>query len=109
MKHEDSKDVILDPSIDSSVYTENEEPYDSEFANKHHYITSSVFIQLAKIKMATNAFSIKVLRVGLGLRVGNAVPGPEIVRHSISPISMAEAILQTYSSENNSPSSCRVH
>ena len=40
-KHKDSKDVIFDPSINFSVYTEDEETYDREFANKHHYIPSS--------------------------------------------------------------------
>ena len=40
-KHKDSKDVIFDPSINFSVYTEDEEPYDREFANKYHYIPSS--------------------------------------------------------------------
>ena len=40
-KHKDSKDVIFDPSINFSVYTEDEEPYDREFQNKHHYIPTS--------------------------------------------------------------------
>ena len=39
-KHKDRKDVIFDPSINFSVYTEDEEPYDGEFANTHHYIPS---------------------------------------------------------------------
>ena len=34
-KHKDSKDVIFDPSINFSVYTEDE--VCTEFANTHHY------------------------------------------------------------------------
>ena len=40
MKHKESKDVIFDPTINSSVYTEDEEPYDREFVNTDHYIPS---------------------------------------------------------------------
>ena len=38
LQHRDSKDVIFDPSINFSVYTDNEEPYDREFKNPDHYI-----------------------------------------------------------------------
>ena len=37
-KYKDSKNVIFDPSINFSVYTENEEPYDREFENTDHYV-----------------------------------------------------------------------
>ena len=37
-KERESKDVIFDPTIDFRVYTENEEPYDREFANTDHYV-----------------------------------------------------------------------
>ena len=37
-RHKDSKDVIFDPTINFSVYTDNEEPYDREFVNTDHYI-----------------------------------------------------------------------
>ena len=38
MRHKDSKDVIFDPTINFSVYTADEEPYDREFVNTDHYI-----------------------------------------------------------------------
>ena len=38
MKHKESEDVIFDPTINFSVYTEDEEPYDREFVNTVHYI-----------------------------------------------------------------------
>ena len=38
MKYKDSKNVIFDPTINFSVYTENEEPYDREFDNVDHYV-----------------------------------------------------------------------
>ena len=38
MKHKESKDVIFGPTINFSVYTEDEEPYDREFVNTDHYI-----------------------------------------------------------------------
>ena len=38
MKHKESKDVIFDPTINFSVYTEDEEPYDREFVNTDHNI-----------------------------------------------------------------------
>ena len=37
-KIKDSKDVIFDPTIDFSVYTENEEPHDREFLDPDHYV-----------------------------------------------------------------------
>ena len=37
-RHRESKDVIFDPSINFSVYTDDEEPYDREFVNTDHYI-----------------------------------------------------------------------
>lgn len=37
-RHRDSKDVIFDPTINFSVYTDDEEPYDREFVNTDHYV-----------------------------------------------------------------------
>ena len=36
--YRESKDVIFDPTINFSVYTDNEEPYDREFENTDHYV-----------------------------------------------------------------------
>ena len=38
MKHKESKDVIFDPTINFTVYAEDEEPYDRELVNTDHYI-----------------------------------------------------------------------
>ena len=38
LKHKDSKNVIFDPTINFSVYTEDEEPFDREFDNTDHYV-----------------------------------------------------------------------
>ena len=37
-KVRESKDVIFDPTINFSIYTEDEEPYDREFVNTDHYV-----------------------------------------------------------------------
>ena len=37
-KYKDSKNVIFDPAINFSIYTDEEEPYDREFENTDHYV-----------------------------------------------------------------------
>ena len=36
--YRESKDVIFDPTINFSVYTDDEEPYDREFESPDHYV-----------------------------------------------------------------------
>lgn len=38
LKHKDSINVIFDPTINFSAYTEDEEPFDREFDNTDHYV-----------------------------------------------------------------------
>lgn len=50
MNHRESKNVIFDPTINFTVYTQDEEPYDSEFVDTDHYVP---FLQRDKVQICS--------------------------------------------------------